>query len=300
MLEGQPIVEQPVHFTDLTHPSDDFLELELIPNWSGTLAGSPISINRFGMRDRPDLTQQKPAGVRRIAVVGSSVVMGYGVADDQTFPLLFEDGLNARRKPDEPRYEVLNFGVGKSFAIHRRALLDRKVFSFDPDIILIVAHQDEYLGPVQHLAKLMANGNPLPYPELREVVGKVGVTSSTPWGEAQARFQPHAREIVLAVYRDLVAECRRRGIPAIWVYVPIPGVVAPTGLEGELVQTAIAAGFTVVKLSDWAGGHAPSEVKLGEADHHPNALGQRLIARCLLEEVARRPELIQGPRRDRP
>ena len=229
MLEGQPIVEQPVHFTDLTHPSDDFLELELIPNWSGTLAGSPISINRFGMRDRPDLTQQKPAGVRRIAIVGSSVVMGYGVADDQTFPRLFETGLNSQRKPDEPRYQVLNFGVGKSFAIHRLALLDRKVFSFDPDVIFIIAHQDEYLGPVQHLAKLMANGNPLPYPGLREVVAKVGITSSTPWGEVQARLQPHAREVVLAVYRDPVAECRRRGIPAIWVYVPIPGVVAPEG-----------------------------------------------------------------------
>ena len=103
MLEGQPIVEQPVHFTDLTHPSDDFLELgtdpELVRN-SGPEA--PISINRFGMRDRADLTQQKPAGVRRIAMVGSSVVMGYGVADDQTFPRLFETGLNLQRKPDEP------------------------------------------------------------------------------------------------------------------------------------------------------------------------------------------------------
>ena len=146
MLEGQPIVEQPVHFTDLTHPSDDFLELELIPNWSGTLAGSPISINRFGMRDRPDLTQQKPAGVRRIAIVGSSVVMGYGVADDQTFPRLFETGLNSQRKPDEPRYQVLNFGVGKSFAIHRRTLLDRKVFSFDPDVIFILLTRMNTLG----------------------------------------------------------------------------------------------------------------------------------------------------------
>ena len=72
------------------------------------------------------------------------------------------------------------------------------------------------------------------------------------------------------------------------------------GLESELVQTATAAGLTVVTLSDWAEGYAPSAVKLGDADHHPNALGQRLIARRLLEEVSRRPELIRGRPRDVP
>jgi hypothetical protein len=280
----------------MTRPADDLLEQELVPDWKGELAGSPITINRFGMRDRPGLSREKVPGVRRIAVVGSSVVMGYGVADDEPFSRLFEDRLNARRGPDDPRYEVLNFGTGKSFAIHRRVLIDRKVFGFDPDIVYVVAHQDEFLGPVAHLAKLTAGGSELPYPCLKEVIQKAGLTPNTPWGEVQARLQPLAPEIVLGVYRDLVAECRRREILAVWIYIPIPGVTEPGGLGAELVQVAERAGFVVVDLSDWATGHRPAEVKLSEADQHPNARGQRLITDRLIDAVIQRPELLRGAR----
>lgn len=299
-LEGQAPPPRQTHYTDMTRPADDFLEHEIIPGWSGELAGSRITINQFGMRDRPGLTLEKPPGVRRIAVVGSSVVMGYGVADDEPFPRLFEAGLNARRRPGDPRYEVLNFGTGKSFAIHRRVLIDRKVFGFDPDVVYVVGQQDEYLGAVQHLAKLAANGNDLHYPALKEVVGKAGITAETPWGEAQARLQPLARDIVLGVYRGLVADCRRRGVLPVWVYLPIPGVAEPAGLASELTRTAGQAGFVVIDLTGWPGGRPPAEVKLSAGDHHPNALGQRLIAQKLLDAIAGHPELIGGTRPTRP
>jgi hypothetical protein len=76
----------------------------------------------------------------------------------------------------------------------------------------------------------------------------------------------------------------------------MPGVVAPAGLESELVQTAERAGFVVVKLSDWADGRRAAEVMLSEADHHPSELGQRLIAGRLLEAIFRRQELLRGLR----
>ena len=63
------------------------------------MAGSRLTINRLGMRDRPDRTVEKPPDTCRVAVVGSSVVMGYGVGDDETFTRLLEDRLNARRRP---------------------------------------------------------------------------------------------------------------------------------------------------------------------------------------------------------
>src|SRR5262249_23641406 len=179
----------------------------------------------FGMRDRPDLSQQKPPGTCRIAMVGSSVVMGYGVADDEPFPRLLEDRLNARRPRGGPRYEVLNFGTGKSFAIQRHVLVNRKVLGFEPDAIYCVAHQDELLGPVKHLAKLVAKGSKLRSPCLDEIVRKAGIKPDESWGMTEALLQPFARDIVRGVYRDLVAECRRRGILAVWVYLPMPGVV---------------------------------------------------------------------------
>src|SRR5437763_655492 len=89
----------------------------------------------------------------RSALVGSSVVMGYGVGDEQVFGRLLEGHLNRAAQPGKPRFEVLNFGTGMSHAIHRRVLAERKVFALEPDVLIYVAHQDELVGPPKHLVK---------------------------------------------------------------------------------------------------------------------------------------------------
>jgi hypothetical protein len=292
LLEGRQAPPNSVNYREMTRPADDFLERELIPGWSGEVDGVPLTINQFGMRDRPDRSQKKAAGTCRVAVVGSSVVMGYGVRDDEPFPLLLEDRLNARRQAGEQRYEFLNFGTGRSYAIQRHVLFDRKVLAFEPDALYYVAHQDELLGPVRHLAKLAARGHDLPYPCLKDVVHKAGITSETSWGMTEALLQPLAKDIVRCVYRDLVGECQRRGILPVWIYLPMPGVVEAPAQSAELVSLAEEAGFVVVNLADWADGHRPAEIKVNEADHHANTLGHRLIAERLDAELRRRPELL--------
>ena len=108
-------------------------------------------------------------------LVGSSIVMGYGVRDDEPFPRLVEDRLNAQKKHDDTRIELLNFGTGKSFAIHRRALLDQKVFKFHPDVIYIIGHQDEYLGLIPHLRQA-------DWERGRSAVSRFGTNSQEGWG----------------------------------------------------------------------------------------------------------------------
>src|SRR5262249_55429453 len=201
-LEGRPRDQRQTHYTDMTRPTDDLLEQELIPNWSGELRGSRLTVNRHGMRDRPDRTVEKSPGTLRVAAVGSSNGMGYGGGGAETFPYLLEDRLNARRRPDTPHYEVLNFGTGKRFAIHRRVLLDRKVFAFSPDVVLYFAHQDELQGTTQHLAMLIERRNRLRYPCLEDVVRKAGITPDTPPGVALARLQPLGLEVVGGMYRE--------------------------------------------------------------------------------------------------
>jgi hypothetical protein len=293
-LEGRPVPPARTHYPELTRPADAWLERELIPNWSGEVAagGSRLTINRFGMRDRPDLTREKPPGTCRLAVVGSSIVMGYGVGDDETFCRLLENRLNAGRRPDGQRCEVLNFGTGMSHVIHRHVLIDRKVFSFEPDAIYYVAHQDEFQGPVRHLAKLAPQGEPLPYPCLEDVARRAGVGPGMSPNMAEARLQPYARDIVLGVYRDLAAECRRRGVLPVWVYLPIPGVTDTPELASAFAGLATEAGFTAVSLDGWDSGYSPAEVKLSSADHHPNPLGHRLLARKLYEALRERPDAL--------
>jgi hypothetical protein len=291
-LSGKEQTPDGDHYLNMTRSTDDLLERELIPGWSGQLQGARITVNRQGMRDKNGIALLKPPDICRIALVGSSVVMGYGVEDDQVFKVLLEDHLNQQRQPGLPRYELLNFGAGLNFAIHRRVLIDRKVLAYQPDAIYYFAHQDEWLGPVRHLAKLVAHRVDLPYPCLQEVVERAGITPETSWGLTQARLQSYAPDILSCIYRDLVTVCRQHSILPVWIYLPMPGVVDTSVHSADLIQLAADCGFEVIDLSNWWGDHRPEEVKLSATDHHANALGHRLIAERLEEVLARRPELL--------
>jgi hypothetical protein len=272
-------------YADMTRPSDAFLERELIPGWSGEIGGRRLTINHLGMRDREGLTREKPAGVCRLAFVGSSVVMGWGVGDDETLTRVLEARLRAERKGGAGRIEVLNFGTGRSHAIHRRVLVERKVFGFDPDAIYYIAHQDEYQGTTQHLARLLAGRHELPA-YLREVARRARITPKMGPGEIEVRLQKFAVDIVRGVYADLAADCHKRRILPVWVYVPIPGVVS-RGLTKQDLADLRGAGLVVIDLSDWAKGYAPEQVMADR--HHANALGHRLIAERLQAVLRSRP-----------
>ncbi|QJW95526.1 hypothetical protein FTUN_3075 [Frigoriglobus tundricola] len=291
-LEGRPAPPRRTAYADLCQPADALIGHELIPGWAGDVEGYRLTINRYGMRDRSDRTREKPPGARRVALVGSSVVMGWGVGDEETFARLVEDRLNAGGAA--PRYELLNFGTGKSSAIQRLAVVERRAFGFAPDAVFYFAHQDEFIEPPRHLVRLLASGYDLP-PYLRDVARTAGLTPAMPPGEAEARLVPHATRIVSGVYRDLASVCRRRGVVPVWVYLPMPGVDEPPNLAREMSQLAQGAGFVVLDLSGWEGGRRSAEVKIGDVDPHANALGHRLIADRLEAAVRERPEVLGPP-----
>jgi hypothetical protein len=296
---GRASPGQHLAYQAMTRPRNDMLELELIPNFNGEIGGARLTINRWGMRDR-DVEKQKPAGIYRVAVVGSSVVMGYGVRDDEVFETLLEDRLNAKVGGGQPRVEFLNFGVGRYYAIHRRLLIEKKVLEFQPDAIYYVAHQDELLGPPRHLATAMFQGHRLPVPCFEEVLREAGIREHTSWGMKQLLLTQNAESIVLCVYRDLVADCRRRNILPVWIYLPIPGIADAPPHSGYMLAMAAQGGFVTLDLSDWAD-DAPAEVKLNPLDHHVNALGHRIIAERLFEAIQQRSELLPAtPRENAP
>ena len=289
----------PQPYTYMTRPADDFLELELIPGWSGEILGHRLSINRLGMRDREGITQEKPAEVCRLAFVGSSVVMGYGVGDDEPFTRLLETRLNAdrpasreRQRPENGkprRIEVLNFGTGKSQPIHRHTLIARKVLAFDPDALYFVAHQDECEGAVRHLTRLISRRNELPA-YLREIVQQAGIDPQSPPGLVEVRLQLFAPQIVEGIYADIARQCRQRGILPIWIYLPMPEAKDTTLESSELTGLAEKAGFVVLNLAKWDAGRDPEAIWADKL--HPNALGHQLIAERLGALLRERPDAL--------
>ena len=279
-------------FYKVSRVADAYQGVELIPNVKTELDGSPFSVNQFGMRDRTTLTRNKPPATIRIALVGSSIVMGYGVSDYEVFSRVFETRLNNERNDPSHKFEVLNFGVGKQWAPHRLITIQRRVVRFEPDAIYYFAHQDEFKEIASHPAHLIAQGLELPSQHLKDIAAKAEITRGMAPGAIFSRLQRYETELIDAVYKTMVDECRSRRIVPVWIYLPIP-TAEIDDTRAKLIPIADSAGFVVCDLSDWA---KEREGLFPNAEHHPNAEGHQLIADALMHLVQTTPEVIPLPK----
>jgi hypothetical protein len=282
-------------FAKVARDADPYLSVELIPGVRTELVGSPTSINRFGMRDHDSITLHKPEGTIRIAMVGSSVVMGYGVADDEVFSRVFEQRLNARFADGRRKYEVLNFGVGKQWASHRLFRIQRQVLAFDPDAIYYFAHQDELQESAKHIARLVTDGYRLPSRHVQDLIDTAGFTPEFSQGMIQTKLMQFEDGLLAAIYSTIVDECRERGILPVWIYLPIGADTHH--LAERLVPLAQDAGFVVCDLSSWMEGRASGDVLAPGEQEHPHAGGHLLIAEALLNLIEQRPQTLPTNRR---
>lgn len=93
-----------------------------------------LRFNDLGYRG-PDVPEKKPAGVRRVAVLGDSFVAAVAVDEDKTMSAQLEQQMNRISRSE--RWEVLNFGVsGNSTG---QSLLTWRNFAqrFQPDLVVL-------------------------------------------------------------------------------------------------------------------------------------------------------------------
>jgi hypothetical protein len=94
----------------------------------------PVRTNGEGLRG-PDWSEQKPGGVRRVAVLGDSMIAALGVEEPRTLVAQLEQLLN-RQSAGGPRWEVMNFGVPGSSTGQQLALWRATVQRYRPDVVL--------------------------------------------------------------------------------------------------------------------------------------------------------------------
>lgn len=90
------------------------------------------TVNDLGMRGAAP-TDPKPAGRKRILVLGDSTFFGHGVGDDETFPAQLE----ARFRAGGLDVEILNGGVPGYSTEQTRVMLDEVGWSLAPDLLLL-------------------------------------------------------------------------------------------------------------------------------------------------------------------
>jgi len=93
--------------------------------------------NSHGQRDT-ERTLGKPDGVRRVLLLGDSVVEGYGLRESETISRQLED-----LYPDGST-EVLNFGVSAYCTRAEVELLETKGLRFDPDVVVLVFVENDF------------------------------------------------------------------------------------------------------------------------------------------------------------
>ncbi len=132
---------------------DPFLGWSLVPGSQAVskATGRPVvyAINAKGFRG-PDIPYVKPAGERRIVLLGDSHAFGFGIPEDLRFSTLLEGYL--------PRTKVVNLAVSGYGMDQMLLTLTRKAARFAPD--LIIAYVPHY-ADLRHLRdKVWGLGKP--------------------------------------------------------------------------------------------------------------------------------------------
>jgi hypothetical protein len=282
--------------TNVCRMTNDFRVRELNPLVSLEFQGHVYTINSDGMRDR-EYSIDKPAGTFRIVHIGSSVALGSGVNVEETYQSLVEEMLNNSSDGSVYKsYEILNFAVPAYGPIEKLMLFEDKSLKYTPDLLLFGGELTDGKRATDKIVSAVREGKPLPYEYLTGLAKQAGVTRTTFEDMAKVRMEAHSQEILSWVYGRLVATCREKGIEPVWVYVSIPEdeVLDPQEIEAradELVRLARGAGMTTIDMRRLFRDTPMERVRVREDDHHPNALGHRMIADRLYKELTGNPVL---------
>ena len=140
LIMGLVVMEVALHIVGYSFPiwysNDPYTGYSLRPGMTGwyTREGlSYVRINSDGMRDR-EHTRTKPPDTIRIAILGDSFAEAMHIPAENTFWSLMESKLKGCTGKN---VEVLNFGVSGYGTALEFITLQRKVWDYQPDVVIL-------------------------------------------------------------------------------------------------------------------------------------------------------------------
>lgn len=291
------------------------------PNVRGVLpAGVFFRTNSAGFRG-PEYSRSPARGAFRIIVVGDSVTMGTGVEEEDAYPALLEGMLNAELSTY--RYEVLNLGLAgiSSQQVVRR--LERLGLPFNPHLFIYGWTVNDIQGPgyeprdkpAGHLAAQVARNarfRQSPSYLLRILWSRwiwlSDLFFTDPFSYRAELFHNYSEDAAawarftndLSRLAEIAEERGICGAVFIHTHLASLGFFHPLRPIYERVAEAAAErGLTPIHSFPLLSGEDERTLRVSLWDHHPNAAGNELLARALLEGIRSLPERCWGPRSPR-
>ncbi len=292
-----------------------------IPGFEGTMSKGissgwrdiPVRINRQGLRG-PEMSLAKPAGEKRILVLGDSFAFGYLLPERDSFPAQLESLLDARAPA--ARVRVLNAGVPGYSIRMEREYLENRGLALDPDLIVLVGSPGDIADTARRLhpkrsdvvrlrravsffqkvqmSALATALQDLFFRALRITDAKLslglGARSAKPSAALVRARAVYARQFAL-----LVRLATRHRIPVVLVY--IPGEFGLFSDDTSLQErwAAMARGHRVPFVDLLAAFKAERRHGLYlPADGHPNAAADAIVAREVASWIERDGHLLES------
>ncbi|MAB71125.1 MAG: hypothetical protein CMJ54_01300 [Planctomycetaceae bacterium] len=131
-----------------------------------------LRTNSKGMRADVDFPMKKPENTRRIAVLGDSFAMGYGVNLEETSLSILESMLESELHCE---VEILNFAVSGFGPAEQLVVLEAETMQYEPDLVIQYFTSTDLVDDVRSGLFRLENGEPvrdgdtyLPAVEIRE------------------------------------------------------------------------------------------------------------------------------------
>lgn len=269
------------------------------PDVNGLWAGVPYRTNHEGFRG-PERTWEKPPNGFRVAVIGGSISMGWGVPEEDTYAARLERAL-AQRFPQR-RVEVLNLGLAGLDTAGAGQRLEDVGLAFDPDLVvygftLNDLENDAYLHT--RVDPMLDDGVPGPAPRfvleriLRPRYAGLAEVLWAPPGSYvheldQNYFQnPAAWQPVDAALDRLAAITRERGICGVVLIhtrLHFLNALHPYHRHYAAIRAAAEArGLFPISSFHIFRGRKDRKLWVGPRDAHPGPEAHVLLAEALLE-----------------
>jgi len=275
-------VQEPGHEkTGHKYLYDEELGWRNIPNWKATTYGQKLTTNSKNLRDR-EYPFEKPAGTKRLLVLGDSFVWGYGVGDSDIFTEVMETKFKRAKMP----WEVINTGVSGWGNDQQYLYFAREGIKYAPDVVVLAF----YIGndPKNNVNSVQYGLNKPLFQDMNLTLGNVPVPKPQDKEAQKLTLKVDPMMLTVRIMAKLAEECETIGAKLVVMKFGVfqmpknPKVrQVEAGFHSKLAAIKNKIHYLDLDKAFSAQGFTGKQLTEGIEDGHWNIFGHRMVADIL-------------------